>query len=112
MLKFVTINSGAAISAEIDLKQFRLAAIFVPTVTSGFLGLQGNFDSTSGSFYRLLDTRGQQGSGDLRFPIGAGSLSIPWPSILPTPALAKLEIINAGSLQTDTRTLVLSLLPR
>jgi hypothetical protein len=112
MLKCITINSGFNVSGDLDLRQHEIKAIHCPVVTSGFLAFQGNHDTTSANFQRLLDVRGQQGSGDLRFPIGAGSLSLPWPAVIPQPAFGRLEVINAGSLQADTRTFVLSLQPR
>lgn len=104
---FTVIASGQTVSGDVDLRQFKLNAISVPVVSSGDLAVQGNVDTTSAAFTRLLDVRGQQGSGDLRFPIAAGSRMVIWP-VGYTPAYIRLEtIMSTGSAQTDNRTFVL-----
>jgi hypothetical protein len=102
------VASGFAISGDIDLRQRHIVAISVPTINSGGVAVQGNYDTTSGRFFRLMDVRGQQGSGDLIFPTVTGSRMIMWPD-MPSPAFARVELIGA---QTDNRTFVLLTTPR
>ena len=102
------IVSGATVGPDVDLRQHILQAIFCPTITSGDLLMQGNYDSTSAGFFRLMDTRAV-GSADLRFATGLGSRMLPWPPGLPQPAYARFE---AGAAQTDNRTLTLITRPR
>ena len=113
MLEFATIASGFNVSGDVDLRQRRLDAIFVPTMGgSGDLAVQGGVDTTSANFYRLLDTRAIT-SADLRFAVGVGSRMIPWPPGLPQPAYARFEMITTvGSVQTQARTLTLVTRPR
>lgn len=113
MLEYAVIASGFLVSGNVDLRQRRLEAIFVPTLlASGELAIQGNIDTTSAQFVRMMETR-EQASGDLRFSVGVGSLMIPWPETVPQPAYARFEVITAaGSLQHDNRTLTLVTRPR
>lgn len=93
-LTLATIPLSGSVSGDIDLRTLRkgIIAIAVPTITSGDLLIQGNFDSTSAGFVRLqrspFDT---PTSGDLRFASGPGSLMIVWPSIVPVPSFLRLE---------------------
>lgn len=89
-LVYTQILSGSAVSGNIDLTKVGIDTILVPTIISGDLLIQGNMDTTSGNFRRLLETR-IPGSGDLRFATGPGSRSIPYPTDLPSPAYARLE---------------------
>ena len=113
MLEFAVIASGFNVSGDVDLRQRRLDAIFVPTMGgSGDLAVQGNFDTVSAGFFRMLDTR-EINSADLRFAVGVGSRMIPWPSGLSQPAYARFEMITTvGSVQTTPRTLTLVTRPR
>ena len=109
---YAVINSGFAVSGDIDLTQRRLFGVAVPVITSGDLAIQGNIDTTSATFYRLLETR-SPGSGDLRFATGPGSRMVLLPEDIPTPAYIRLELITTvGSPQADTRTLTLLTRPR
>ena len=107
---FAVIASGATVSGNVDLRQRQLQAIAVPVINSGDTAIQGNYDTTSANFVRVLDVRGQQGSGDLRFPTLAGSRMVLWPTMMPSPAYARVEVI--GITQTDNRTFVLLTTPR
>lgn len=110
---YAVIASGQTVSGNVDLRKRQLVAITVPVINSGDLALQGNYDTTSANFFRLLDVRGQQGSGDLRFPTAAGSRMVVWPSMLPSPTYARVEtVMSATSAQTDNRTFVLLTAPR
>ena len=103
------VASGFAVSGDIDLRQRSIIGISVPTINSGGVALQGNFNTTSGTFYRLMDTRGTQASGDLIFPTITGSRMVMWPAGMPSPSYARVELIGA---QTDNRTFVLLTTPR
>ena len=113
MLEYAVIASGFLVSGNVDLRQRKLDAIFCPTVlASGTLAVQGNTDTTSGNFVRMLETR-SPGSGDFQFAVGVGSRWLPWPADVPQPAYARFEIVTAaGSLQADNRTLTLVTRPR
>jgi hypothetical protein len=88
---FTSIPSGSTVSSDLDLSfGTRLWAIAVPAISSGDLLIQGNFDTTSANFLRLLDSRAP-GSGDMRFATGPGSRMIMWPPDLPTPQKMRLE---------------------
>ena len=90
-LIYASIPQSGSISGDIDLAfGSRIWAIAVPSITSGDLLVQGNFDTTSANFLRLLDTRGQS-SGDLRFATGPGSRMVPWPQDITSPQKARLE---------------------
>ena len=109
---YAVINSGFLVSGDVDLTKRRLIGIQVPTITSGDLAIQGNVDTTSANFMRLLETRGA-GSGDLRIATGPGSRVAMLPDDFHTPPYVRFETICvAGSLQTDNRTLVLFTAPR
>ena len=101
---FALINSGFNVSGDIDLRKHALVSIRVPTITSGDLAVQGNIDSTSAGYLRLLETR-VPGSGSLRFAAGPGSCQIQWPRSIETPAFARLETL--GSAMTNPATLTL-----
>ena len=107
---YAVIASGFATSGNVDLRQRQIQAIAVPNINSGDVALQGNYNTTSANFFRLLDVRGQQGSGDLRFPTVTGSRMIMWPPGMPSPTYARVEVI--GITQTDNRTFVLLTTPR
>ena len=109
---YAVINSGYVVSGDIDLRQQALLGVSVPSITSGDLVVQGNTDTTSANFLRLLDIRAA-GGGDLRFPTGVGSRMVMLPDNFTTPPYVRLEIATAtGSLQADTRTLTLLTRPR
>ncbi len=112
-LDYAVVASGANVSGNVDLSQRRLDAIFVPTLpVSGTLTLQGNVDTTSAGFRRMLEMR-QPGSGDLQVAVGVGSRFIPWFDDWPTPAFGRFEFITAaGSFQTSPVTLTLVTRPR
>ena len=113
MLEFAVIASGYLVSGDVDLRQRRLEAVFVPTLlASGTLAVQGNVDTTSANFFRMLEARAA-GSGDMQFAVGVGSRMLPWPAGVPQPAYARFEILTAaGSIQHDNRTLTLITRPR
>ena len=113
MLEFAVIASGFNVSGDVDLRQRQLDAIFIPTLGgSGTLAVQGNTDTTSGNFVRMLESRAA-GSGDLQFAAGVGSRWLPWPTGISQPAYARFEVITqVGSVQTDNRTLTLVTRPR
>lgn len=105
---FTTIASGFNVSDTIDLTKHRLAGIQVPVINSGDLAFRGSFDPTSALFTRIANA-----SGDLRFPVQAGSLSIAGPlEALPFGYLRLETIMSPGSAQTSPRTLTLMTLPR
>jgi hypothetical protein len=109
---YAVVASGFAVSGDIDLRQRQLYAISVPTINSGGGGIaiQGNYDTTSARFVRMMDVRGQIGSGDLLFSTLVGSRMAPWPAGTATPPYARVEI--TGGAQVDTRTFVLLTTPR
>lgn len=109
---YAVVSSGFSVSGDIDLRQKQLYAIAIPTINSGGGGvaIQGNYDTTSAKFVRMMDVRGQLASGDLLFSTVVGSRMAPWPTTLPTPAYARVEI--TGGAQVDTRTFVLLTTPR
>lgn len=110
---YATVASGGTVTGDVDLRKALLTGIMVPVINSADLGVQGNVDTTSALFTRLLDVRGQLGSGDLRFFTQAGSRMVPWPEAVPQPAYVRFETIMAtGSAQTDNRTLTLATRPR
>ena len=113
MIEYAVIRSGFLISGDVDLRQRTLEAIFVPTLlASGALAIQGNVDTTSAAFTRMLDARAPY-SGDLLFAVGIGSRYVAWSRDWPTPAYARFEMVcAAGSLQHDNRTLTLVTRPR
>jgi len=106
---YAVVASGFTVSGDIDLRKRTVVAISIPTINSGGVAIQGNYDTTSGRFYRLLDTRGQGGSGDLLFHTVTGSRMLPWPTTF-TPTYARVEV--TGGAQTDNRTFVLLTAPR
>ena len=109
---YAVINSGQVISGNVDLTQRALIGITVPVVTSGDLVIQGNVDTTSANFVRLLDIRASGGA-DLRFPIGVGSRMVMLENTFSTPPYIRLETVMAtGSLQADARTFTLLTRPR
>ena len=83
---FPTIALSGSVTDDIDLSKGHLEALFVPTVTSGDLLVRGNFDTTSGNFFRIQ--KALPNTGDLRFGVGVGSVAIAgrrdetWPSFL------------------------------
>lgn len=100
---YTTIASGFNVSDDVDVSKGPLLGVALPVVTSGFLALQGNLDTTSANFKRLAETRTAPGS-DLLFPTAAGSKMLMIPPTIVTPPYVRLEIVTAGSLQSDTRT--------
>lgn len=109
---YAVINSGQLISGDVDLRQRALLGIVVPTISSGDLTIQGNTDTTSANFLRLLETR-SPGSGDLRMATGVGSRMVMLPGTFVSPPYVRLETVMAtGSAQTDARTFTLLTRPR
>ena len=110
-LLYTTIVSGSAVSGTVDLSQYpHLICIGVPGVMSAALIMQGNWDSGSAGFQRLLETRiptnsgSLPGSGDLTFATGPGSRMVMWPlQALITPPYVRLE---TTVIQSDVRTFV------
>ena len=105
---YAVVNSGFAVSGDIDLRQRALFGIAVPSITSGDLAIQGNIDTTSAGFVRLLETRAVT-SGDLRFATGVGSRMAMLPADFPTPPYARLETLAT---QTNPATFTLFTIPR
>lgn len=109
---YAVVNSGYTISGDIDLRQQALLGITVPSITSADLVIQGNVNTTSANFLRLLDVRAAAG-GDLRFPTGIGSRMVMLPADFTTPPYIRIETVTAaGSLQADARTFTLLTRPR
>lgn len=106
---YTLIASGSNVSDSIDLTKYRLAGVQVPVINSGDLAFRGSFDPTSSLFTRIANT-----SGDLRYPVQAGSRSIAGPLEATPFGYLKVETILGGvsSFQTSPRTLVLMTLPR
>ncbi len=103
---FAIVSSGTNVSGDLDLRKRRLVGVYVPSVSSAALALQGNFDTTSANFFRFLETR-SPGSGDLLLACGVGSRFLPL-SGFDTPPYMRLEFVtSAGSFQTDNRTMTL-----
>lgn len=96
---YTTVASGQKVSGDVDLRKGQLGAVYVPTIDSANLYVQGNFDTTSASFGRLMD----QG-GDILFPTATGSRHVVWPMSDLTPAYARFEFSAA---QTSPRTLTI-----
>ena len=100
---YTTINSGQKVSGDIDLSKFAPGAIGFPALTSPESSdyfLQGNFDTTSANFMRLMEAR-TPNSGDFRMAVGVGSRMYPMPTIFAYPAFARLEAAVAVA---DVRT--------
>lgn len=101
---FTTIPSGYAVSSPVDLNQFTgLKSVFVPTIDSGDMLIQGSFDTTSANFVRLLAPT-FPGSAFMRFCTLVGSLMLSVPQDYSFPPYVRLETINA---QTNTRSFTL-----
>ena len=110
---YAVINCGYEVSGDVDLRVRALLFVSVPVISSGDLAIQGNVDTTSANFTRLLYGLYAPGSGDLRFPTQAGSRMVMFPANFSTPAYVRLEtVMNTGSAQTDTRTFTLLTRPR
>lgn len=110
---YAVVSSGQRISGNIDLTQRALLGIAVPVVNSCDLAIQGNVDTTSSNFMRLLFGTYAPGSSDLRFLTQAGSRMVMLPDNFATPPYARLETVMAtGSAQTDARTFTLITRPR
>lgn len=71
----VTVALSGSISGDVDVRQGMPYAIWCPTITSGDLLLQGNYDTTSANFVRMQANAfyGAAVSGDLRLAAGPGS---------------------------------------
>lgn len=98
-LLYAVVASGFQISGDIDLRQQALMGIQVPTVTSGPMLIQGNFDTTSANFMRLNDDLG-----DIQYATGPGSKYLLWPQGFVHPSYLRIE---AGVAQTAPRTFTL-----
>src|SRR2546427_10080411 len=70
----VTINQSAFVSATVNVANaITPMGLWVPTVTSGQMFLQGAADTTSASFVRLQNSTG---AGDWTFGVGPGSKAV------------------------------------
>lgn len=97
---YAVINSGQSLSPQMDLRQGKLHAVHVPTITSADLLIQGSFNTTSADFLRLQNV--QANSGALTFRTGPGSVLIQTEDSVPWMPYVRLETsVN----QADTRTL-------
>ena len=110
---YAVVASGSTISGNVDLRRHVLEAIAVPVISSGALGVQAGFDTTSALFTRILEPHGAVASGDLLFATGVGSRVISYPRDVFTPPYMRLETVMAtGSAQTDNRTFTMLTRPR
>lgn len=96
---YATVAQSGQVSGDINLSQYWMGSIRVPTITSGDMYVHGNVDTTSNTFYRLMVE-----SGDLRFPTGPGSRMVMWPLGQASPLYARVEFSVA---QADVRTLTI-----
>ena len=94
---YAVVSSGATVSANVDLREGQLGAVYLPVVTSADLYVRGCYDTTSANFGRLFNEYGA-----VRFPTGAGSCMAMWPMGELTPPYVRFELSVA---QTDNRTL-------
>lgn len=95
---YAVVNSGAAVSGDVDLSQGQLGLVQLPVVTSGDLYVRGSFDTTSALFTRVHNE-----SGVLAFPTGPGSAMTAWPLGILSPPYVRFEF---SVTQTSPRTLV------
>ena len=88
-----TIAVSGTVSSLASPGQGTPYAIWCPTVTSGDLFIQGAWDTTSANYVRIQRDNVIAGptSGDLRFPIGPGSLMVLLPTGYQWPANIRLE---------------------
>lgn len=113
-IQFTTISSGQKVSGNIDLTKGPPLNVIFPVLTapeSGNFFLQGNFDTTSAGFVRMIDLRGASATvGDfLTLPPGAGVASgssvgsrmFPLPNDICFPSYGRLEAAVAVA---DVRT--------
>lgn len=107
MFIYALVNSGQSVSGNIDARKASPQAIAVPTITSGDLMLQGNFDTTSAAFVRIQ--KAQPNTGDLRFATGVGSLMLALVDAIPEVAYYRLE---TGVVQTNPATFTILARPR
>lgn len=105
---FTLIASGSNVSDTIDLTKQKLAAVQIPVVNSAMLAFQGGFSTTSALFTRIANA-----SGEIRYSVQAGSLSIAGPlEAVPFGYLRLETVMSPGSAQTNPRTLTLMTIPR
>lgn len=101
LVSHFTINSGDQVSETVRLDNVTDVTLWVPTVDSCQLFLQGAWDTTSANFVRLMT---DQGSQDFVLQTGPGSLAAILTTIVaPLPALR----VETSVAQTDNRTLTL-----
>ena len=101
---FAQVASGNTVSDDIALIGAKLVGMFVPSVDSCQLFMQGNYSPRSGSgqYGRVLNPAG---SGDFTVEIGPGSKAIALTDPLAPFPRARVEL---GAVQTDTRTFALA----
>ncbi|MCH9050086.1 MAG: hypothetical protein IIA72_03245 [Proteobacteria bacterium] len=101
---YAQVASGDTVSEDIALIGARLVGLFVPTVDSCQLFMQGNYSPRSGSgqYGRVLNPAG---SGDFTVEVTVGSLAIALTDPLAPFPRARIELSAA---QTDTRTFALA----
>ena len=99
---FAQVASGDTVTGDIALIGARLVGLFVPTVDSCQMFLQGNHGQNSAEYVRVQNPAG---SGDFTVEIGPGSKAISLTDPLAPFPRARVELTVA---QTDTRTFALA----
>lgn len=100
--QFALVASGSAVSETIPNNADNINGLWVPTVTSCQLFLQGSFDTTSANFVRIYDWTDPTTT--WFFPTGVGSNAVP--VVAPTIPFPYLRV-ELSVAQTDPRTIVL-----
>lgn len=98
IVKYPTIPLSGTLSTIVRMEAGTLFGIWVPTVTSGTMLVQGSWDQTSTNFVRLQNPAG---SGDWTFAVGPGSKAItlqdavfPWPFIRFETSVAQSAVVS------------------
>lgn len=97
-----TVASGDTVSEDIALIGARLVGMFVPTVDSCQMFLQGNYGQNSAEYVRVQNPAG---SGDFTVEIGPGSKAIALTDPLAPFPRARVELTVA---QTEPRSFALA----
>ena len=85
----ITVAQSEQVSGNINLTGARVIGILAPLITSCQLFLQGNFDTTSGGFFRVWDVAGDfEWSWDLE----VGSKAIAVKDVLQPFVQARIEL--------------------
>lgn len=92
------ILSGSTVSDDIGIVRAALVGLLAPTITSGQLFIQGNFNTTSAGFVRIGK---KDGTGDFAWSLGVGSNALNVTEEVAPFSQLRLETSVA---QTDTRT--------